>query len=58
MKTGELAGRSGLNTSAIRYGERRELLPALHRAGGQRRYPRMHSTACSSSALPARWDSR
>jgi DNA-binding transcriptional MerR regulator len=39
MKIGELAGRSGLNSSAIRYYERRGLLPAPHRAGGQRRYP-------------------
>lgn len=39
MKIGELAGRSGLNPSAIRYYERRGLLPAPHRAGGQRRYP-------------------
>ena len=38
MKIGELAGRSGLNTSAIRYYERCGLLPAPHRAGGQRRY--------------------
>jgi len=38
MKIGELAGRSGLNASAIRYYERRGLLPAAHRAGGQRRY--------------------
>lgn len=39
MKIGELAGRSGLNASAIRYYEKRGLLPAPHRAGGQRRYP-------------------
>ena len=39
MKIGELAGRSGLNASAIRYYERRGLLRAPHRAGGQRRYP-------------------
>jgi MerR family transcriptional regulator, redox-sensitive transcriptional activator SoxR len=39
MKIGELADRSGLNASAIRYYERRGLLPAPHRAGGQRRYP-------------------
>jgi MerR family redox-sensitive transcriptional activator SoxR len=39
MKIGELAGRSGLNASAIRYYETRGLLPAPHRAGGQRRYP-------------------
>ena len=39
MKIGELAGHSGLNASAIRYYERRGLLPAPHRAGGQRRYP-------------------
>jgi MerR family transcriptional regulator, redox-sensitive transcriptional activator SoxR len=39
VKIGELARRSGLNASAIRYYERRGLLPAPHRAGGQRRYP-------------------
>jgi DNA-binding transcriptional MerR regulator len=38
MKIGELAGRSGLHASAIRYYERRGLLLAPHRAGGQRRY--------------------
>lgn len=38
-KIGELAGRSGLNPSAIRYYERLGLLPVPHRAGGQRRYP-------------------
>src|SRR5258707_11106387 len=38
MKIGELAGCSGLNASAIRHYERRGLLPAPHRAGGQRRY--------------------
>jgi len=38
MKIGELAGRSGLNASAIRYYEGRGLLPVPHRAGGQRRY--------------------
>ena len=31
MKIGELAGRSGLNASAIRYYERRGLLPAVNR---------------------------
>ena len=39
MKIGELAGRSGLNSSAIRYYEQLGLLPAPHRTGGQRRYP-------------------
>jgi hypothetical protein len=59
MKIGELAGRSGLNGSAIRYYERRGLLPAPDRAGGQLAgTPRTHSAACSSSALRARWDSR
>lgn len=38
MKIGELAGRSGLSASSIRYYETRGLLPAPHRAGGQRRY--------------------
>ena len=39
MKIGELAGRTGVNTSAIRYYESVGLLPAPHRSGGQRRYP-------------------
>jgi MerR family transcriptional regulator, redox-sensitive transcriptional activator SoxR len=39
MKIGELASRTGLNTSAIRYYESVGLLPAPNRSGGQRRYP-------------------
>jgi len=39
MKIGELAGRTGLNASAIRYYERMGLLAAPDRQGGQRRYP-------------------
>ena len=39
MKIGELAARTGLATSAIRYYESQGLLPAPHRASGQRRYP-------------------
>lgn len=38
MTIGEVAKRSGLRTSAIRYYERVGLLPAPVRAGGQRRY--------------------
>jgi MerR family redox-sensitive transcriptional activator SoxR len=38
MKIGELAGRSGLNPSAIRYYEKKGLLSTPHRVGGQRRY--------------------
>jgi MerR family transcriptional regulator, redox-sensitive transcriptional activator SoxR len=38
MKIGELAKRTGLNASAIRYYETRGLLLAPYRAGGQRRY--------------------
>jgi MerR family transcriptional regulator, redox-sensitive transcriptional activator SoxR len=38
MKIGELAGRTGLNASAIRYYEAEGLLAAAHRVGGQRRY--------------------
>jgi MerR family transcriptional regulator, redox-sensitive transcriptional activator SoxR len=38
MKIGELAGRSGVNSSAIRYYEKMDLLSAPHRVGGQRRY--------------------
>jgi MerR family redox-sensitive transcriptional activator SoxR len=39
MKIGELASRTGLNASAIRYYETRGLLAAPYRMGGQRRYP-------------------
>lgn len=39
MKIGELASRTGLNTSAIRYYEQCGLLAAPYRIGGQRRYP-------------------
>jgi MerR family transcriptional regulator, redox-sensitive transcriptional activator SoxR len=38
MKIGELAGRSGVNSSAIRYYEKLDLLSAPLRVGGQRRY--------------------
>ena len=38
MKIGELAGRAGLKTSAIRYYEQIGILEAPHRVGGQRRY--------------------
>src|SRR5271155_1647256 len=39
MKIGELAKRTGLSASAIRYYERISLLAPAHRTGGQRRYP-------------------
>jgi MerR family transcriptional regulator, redox-sensitive transcriptional activator SoxR len=39
MKIGELASRTGLNASAIRYYEARGLLAPPYRSGGQRRYP-------------------
>jgi MerR family redox-sensitive transcriptional activator SoxR len=39
MKIGELASRTCLNASAIRYYERVGLLAPPHRTGGQRRYP-------------------
>lgn len=38
MKIGELAARSGLNASAIRYYEKLSLLAPPHRSSGQRRY--------------------
>ncbi len=38
MKIGELAGRAGVNASAIRYYESAGLLEQPHRTGGQRRY--------------------
>ena len=40
MTIGEVAKRSGLQTSAIRYYERAGLLPKPARLGGQRRYDR------------------
>jgi MerR family transcriptional regulator, redox-sensitive transcriptional activator SoxR len=39
MKIGQLATRVGVNASAIRFYEKRGLLAAPHRVGGQRRYP-------------------
>jgi MerR family redox-sensitive transcriptional activator SoxR len=39
MKIGDLAARSGLNASALRYYEKMGLLASPHRTGGQRRYP-------------------
>jgi len=39
MKIGQLAASAGLNASAIRYYEKRGLLAAPQRIGGQRRYP-------------------
>ena len=39
MKIGDLAARSGLNASALRYYEKMGLLAPPHRTGGQRRYP-------------------
>jgi MerR family redox-sensitive transcriptional activator SoxR len=39
MKIGELAARTGLNPSAIRYYEKIGVLESPHRASGQRRYP-------------------
>src|SRR5438552_10491095 len=38
MKIGQLARTAGLNASAIRYYEKRGLLAAPQRTGGQRRY--------------------
>ena len=38
LSIGEVAGRVGLNTSALRYYERAGLLPPAERVGGQRRY--------------------
>jgi MerR family transcriptional regulator, redox-sensitive transcriptional activator SoxR len=38
MKIGEMAGRTGVNASAIRYYESMGLLTAPQRSGGQRRY--------------------
>src|SRR5260370_1291733 len=39
MKIGQLAARANLSASAIRYYEKRGLLAAPQRIGGQRRYP-------------------
>ena len=38
LSIGEVARRAGLSVSAIRFYERRGLLPAPERVGGQRRY--------------------
>lgn len=38
LSIGEVASRAGISVSAIRFYERRELLPEPERAGGQRRY--------------------
>ena len=38
MKIGELARRTGVNASAIRYYEKLNLVPVPYRASGQRRY--------------------
>jgi MerR family redox-sensitive transcriptional activator SoxR len=38
VKIGELASRTGVNASAIRYYEKLSLVPAPYRASGQRRY--------------------
>ena len=38
MKIGDLANRTGVNASAIRYYEKLNLVPAPYRASGQRRY--------------------
>lgn len=40
LSIGEVAERAGLRTSAIRFYERRGLLPAPERASGRRRYER------------------
>jgi len=39
LSIGEVAGKAGASVSAIRYYERRGLLPEPQRLGGQRRYP-------------------
>lgn len=39
LSIGEVAGRAGLNVSAVRYYERRGLLPAAERVSGRRRFP-------------------
>lgn len=38
LSIGQLAGRAGMSISAIRFYERRGLLPEPERVGGQRRY--------------------
>src|ERR1700720_3552795 len=39
LSIGELAARGGISASAIRYYERRGILPTPERVGGRRRYP-------------------
>jgi MerR family redox-sensitive transcriptional activator SoxR len=38
LSIGEVAGKAGINASAIRFYEREGLLPGTERVGGQRRY--------------------
>src|SRR5438132_1491609 len=49
MKIGQLARTAGLNASAIRYYEKRGLLAAPQRTGGQRRYA---SDTCKLISMP------
>jgi MerR family redox-sensitive transcriptional activator SoxR len=39
LSIGEVAGRAGLNVSAVRYYERKGLLPEAQRLAGRRRFP-------------------
>lgn len=54
MSIGELAEQAGLAASAIRYYERRGLLAAPERAGGQRRYGREALETLGAIALAKR----
>jgi MerR family regulatory protein len=57
MKIGELAGRSGLNSSAIRYYEKMGLLSSPHRVGASAGTRPTHSTVSFLSASPVIWGS-
>ncbi len=55
LAIGELAARTGLAVSAIRFYEARGLVSALRNSGGQRRFLRFGGTfcsACGSAGLP------
>ena len=55
MKIGDLAKRTGLNASAVRYNEKRGLLMAHIARAANVDIPTIRYTACYSSASPAIW---
>ena len=60
LSIGEVAERAGVNASAIRFYERRGLLPEPERVGGHRRYTgatvrRLEIIAAGRSGVAFRW---